>query len=57
MLRIQRFFGDMVSWNGNFSLLTAWLPGGKKTTSFEYLKSSKNVFYGVKYVTLAQIKN
>ena len=32
--RIQRFFGDTVFWNCNFSLLTQWLPGGKKITSF-----------------------
>ena len=32
--RIQRFFGDTISWNGNFFLPTSWLHGGKKITSF-----------------------
>ena len=42
--------------NGNFSLLTPWLPGGRKITSFEYLRSSKNLLCGVKYVMLVSYK-
>ena len=32
--RIQRFFGDTVFLNGNFSLKTPWLPGGERIKSF-----------------------
>ena len=31
---VQRFLGDTIFWNDNFSLLTLWLPAGKKITSF-----------------------
>ena len=54
--RIQIIFGDTVFWNGNFSLSTPWLPRGKKITSFYYLTSSKNLFCGVKHVTLVSYK-
>ena len=54
--RIQRIFGDTIFGNGNFYLPTPWLPGDKKITSFWNLRWSKNLFSGVKHITLVPYK-
>ena len=43
-------------WNGNFSLPTPWLSGSEKITSFQYFRFPKNLFCGVKHVTLVPYK-
>ena len=51
---MQRFFWETIFWN-IFSVLAPWLPEVEKNMSF-YLRSSKNVFCGVRHVTLVPYK-
>lgn len=46
------FFGDTVFWNRHFSLQVPWLPVGGKVLRLWSLRSCKNAFWGVKYLTM-----
>ena len=54
------FFGENVIWNGHW-LFTLQLPwskmGGGEIWSFQILRSSKIVLWGVKYVTLLPLSH